>query len=477
MSGYPMAAYYGIDITEIDGYDNLHNARGILKDTMERAALLFGAKTYMLVNGSTGGILSAVSTVASGGGKILAARNCHRSFYHAVYLNRCRAEYIYPCFMEKYGLCGSIPVSEIEKKLETDSEIRAVFLTSPTYDGIVSDIGAIVNIAHARRIPVIVDEAHGAHFVLDGRFPKSAVHLGADMVIHSIHKTLPAMTQTALLHVQGDLVDREKLERFLRIYQTSSPSYILMAAIEQCISILEKEGKALCNRFFERNALFEERTKGLRDLQIFPEGEENSQKEVFDIDAGKKIISGRKIRLTGPTLYKLFLDKYQLQMEMAGAEYVTAIMTIMDKEEGFKRLEEALLDIDMEKSDSKYGDKYYDYRREEQWKETDSAREGRKRRKISVGFAEELRPGKTACEIYRALEGEKEICSLENCVGEISAEFVAIYPPGIPLIVPGEYFTDDIVEQLYRYQEQGFEIEGMQDQNKKVCIVRKETYA
>ena len=115
MSGYPMAAYYGIDITEIDGFDNLHNARGILKDTMERAALLFGAKTYMLVNGSTGGILSAVSTVASGGGKILAARNCHRSFYHAVYLNRCRAEYIYPCFMEKYGLCGSIPVSEIEK--------------------------------------------------------------------------------------------------------------------------------------------------------------------------------------------------------------------------------------------------------------------------------------------------------------------------------------------------------------------------
>lgn len=474
MTGYPMEAYYGIDITEIDGFDNLHEAKGILKETAQRAARLFGAKTYMLVNGSTGGILSAVSAVSSGDGKILAARNCHRSFYHAIYLNRCRAEYIYPYFMEKYGLCGSIPVPEVRRKLETDSEIRAVFLTSPTYDGIVSDIGAIVNLAHARGIPVIVDEAHGAHFILDSRFPESAVSLGADVVIHSIHKTLPAMTQTALLHVQGDLIDREKLERFLKIYQTSSPSYILMAGIEQCISVLEKDGKALCNGFFERNAVFEERTKCLRNLLIFPEGEKNGKEKIFGMDAGKKIISGQKLGLTGPALYKLLLEKYRLQMEMAEADYVTAIMTIMDKEEGFGRLEEALSDIDRETTKGRPAEYFA---QKEQRKGTNSVRDGQKEGKQAVGPAWELRPGEAACEIYRALEGEREICPLEKCAGEISAEFIGIYPPGIPLIVPGEYFTDPIIEQLLRYREQGFTIEGMQEHNQKVCVVRKETYA
>ncbi len=318
---------YQIDITEIDGFDNLHDPQGILKDMMERASALFGAETYLLINGSTGGILSAVAAALKRGETLLMARNCHKSAYHAVYLNGIKSEYIYPSFMETYGICGSVSVKEIKEKLEDNPHIRAILLTSPTYDGVVSDIEKIVRQAHLRRIPVIVDEAHGAHFAMDERFPRDAVSCGADIVIHSIHKTLPALTQTALLHVQGTLIDKERLRRFLGIYQTSSPSYILMAGIEQCLTILEESKGELYDRFFERNGEFEKRIAGLRHLRLLSGIRDE---KLFDFDAGKKIISARGTELTGQALYRLLLERYQLQMEMAGQDYVTAIMTAMD---------------------------------------------------------------------------------------------------------------------------------------------------
>lgn len=307
MENFPMKECYGIDITEIDGFDDLHNPEGILRDVMDRAAGLFGAETYLLVNGSTGGILSAVSAAVRRGDTLLMARNCHKAAYHAVYLNGCRTRYIYPSFLETYGICGSISPESVEKELKGYLEIQAVFLTSPTYDGIVSDVKTIVKMAHLHRIPVIVDEAHGAHFSLDTRFPEDAVSCGADIVIHSIHKTLPALTQTALLHVQGELVDRERLRRFLKIYQTSSPSYILMSGIEQCISILETDREALCSQFFERNEVFEQKIDKLRHLRIFPAKSECcTGSTVFDFDPGKKIISTRGTSQTGRGLYHLF---------------------------------------------------------------------------------------------------------------------------------------------------------------------------
>lgn len=475
MAGMPMEAYYGIDITEIDGFDNLHKPEGILRELMQRAERLFGAETYLLVNGSTGGILSAVAAAMTAGHKsslerkqglireserkdtLLMARNCHKSAYHAAYLQKCRIEYLYPDFLEAYGICGGIRPEQVRQALEQNPEIKALLLTSPTYDGVVSDVERIVQEAHKKQIPVIVDAAHGAHFAIDDRFPKSAVECGADIVIHSIHKTLPALTQTALLHVQGDLIDRSRLRRFLQIYQTSSPSYILMAGIEQCITLLEERKKELCDEFFKQNILFEKDIKQLQYIKVLsPQWVKDAG---FELDIGKKIISVRGTGMTGKELYMQLLEKYGLQMEMAGQDYVTAILTVMDRQEGYQRLAEALLEIDRT-MDAALG----------------AAAQADKNAGKFPCAEMKLLP-KVACDIATAWDEEKETVLLEECEDEISAEFVHIYPPGIPLIVPGERFTKSVVEQLLRYRQQGLTIEGLYDHNKRAGVLRKETYA
>lgn len=244
---------FSVDITEIDGFDNLHHPEGILKDSMEWAASLYGSDhTWYLVNGSTCGLLSAISAAVSHGGKILVSRNCHKAVYHGIYLNHLETVYVYPQQVPGLGIQGGILPEDVEKALKSEPDIQAVLIVSPTYDGIVSDVEAIAKIVHKAGLPLIVDEAHGAHFAYGDAFPKSALELGADAVIQSVHKTLPSLTQTALLHVKnnrsdgGCYIDVKKIERYLQIYQSSSPSYVLMASIENSIFLMDqcrKEGR------------------------------------------------------------------------------------------------------------------------------------------------------------------------------------------------------------------------------------------
>lgn len=211
---------FSVDITEIGGFDNLHHPEGILKESMEWAGNVYGAdQTYYLVNGSSCGILSAVCGSVSHGGTILMSRNCHKSAYHGVYLGHLRAEYIYPQTIPEFGIQGGLSPEDVRRLLITHPETEAVLVVSPTYDGIVSDIGAIAKIVHEWGIPLIVDEAHGAHFPFGGeaRFPVSALELGADVVIQSLHKTLPSLTQTAVMHVNAGFADISRIDRYVHI--------------------------------------------------------------------------------------------------------------------------------------------------------------------------------------------------------------------------------------------------------------------
>lgn len=451
LPGSPMENFYGIDITEIDGFDNLHCPNGILQEMRERAAELFGAEeSFLLVNGSTGGILSAVSAVFRSGDTILMARNCHKAVYHSVYLNQLRAEYLYPSFVKEYHICGGISSEKVSEMLTEHPEIRGILLTSPTYDGVVSDIASIVQAAHERKVPVIVDEAHGAHFCLDPRFPKSAVACGADLVIQSIHKTLPAFTQTAVLHVQGTLIDRDRLKRFLQIYQTSSPSYILMAGIGQCLSILETQRGKFCDSFFKRDRMFCDLTKKLRNINVLSmDNRYEKEYDIVAVDPGKKILSVKGTNCTGQQLYRLLLEKYHLQPEMAAQDYVTAILTVCDKEEGVRRLADALQEIDAD---------------------------------LQGAPGEELPSvtgctGTACCDIHCAMDAEYESIPLKDAVGKVSAGFVNVYPPGIPLIVPGETFTEEVVGQIRRYRNQEFTVEGMTGNGQKVNVVKEKRNA
>ena len=233
---------YGRDITEIAGSDNLHDASGVILSECERAARLWGAASaHILVNGSTCGILAAIRAYAGHDRGVVVARNCHKSVYNGIELCRLQPTYIYPAIDPESGICASITPAEVESALAKAPDAKLVIVTSPTYEGVISDIAGIAAVAHAHGALLLVDAAHGAHLGFFD-FPAHPVSLGADVVICSLHKTLPAPTQTALALIGKGCPDPGALACQLAVFETSSPSYVLMEQAARCIRLLEQRG-------------------------------------------------------------------------------------------------------------------------------------------------------------------------------------------------------------------------------------------
>lgn len=435
---------YHIDITEISGFDNLHHAEEILKEAQQRAARLYGSQeTFYLINGSTCGILAAVSACTTRNGKILMARNCHKAAYHAAQLRGLRTVYLYPekCCCEELSVNGPISPRQVEEALAADSGIEAVLITSPTYDGAVSDVEAIARVTHRFGVPLIVDEAHGAHFGFHSCFPESSVKLGADLVIHSLHKTLPSLTQTALLHVNGALVDQQQLREYLGIYQTSSPSYVLMAGMDRCVRLLEEQGEKLFEAFAQRITDFRRETEDLSYVRTV--------KLPGVWDPSKLLITATG--KSGLWLGEMLRTRYHLEMEMETEEYVLALTSVADSEEGFRRLEETVKELDREIAEGKIaGEKL-------------GERLTGRRDKENCCDKKIYDSGIQKMTITEAKEQPGRNVNLENSLGEISREYVYLYPPGIPLLVPGEEISEPVLSSLLRYREQGISLQGMQD--------------
>lgn len=434
------------DITEIDEYDNLHNPTDFIADEQRFAAELFGAQeSFYLVNGSSCGILAAIMTVSNDNSKkILVARNSHKSLYNGLYLARKEADYIYPSLSEKYDFNGSVSLQQISELLD-QNDYEAIFITSPTYEGIISDISKICEIAHKKSIPVIVDEAHGAYLGIfgdDDYFPQSAVKCGADIVIQSTHKTLPAMTQTALLHVQGDLVDREKLRQQLSIFQSSSPSYILMESISDSLHYCFEKKVELSNSYKKKLVSFYKKVQGLRNLHVI-QNDEMMLPFSYRKDPGKLIIELHKnIKYNGKQLSDCLREKYQLQMEMAEQHYVIAMTSIMDTEIGLKRLIDALYEIDMQLDAMKL-----DNMRSEESE--------------TVYQNSSLLPITSAMlSIADAFSAEKSYVLEDEAVGKISAEYIYLYPPDVPILVPGEQITKELLDFIKDKKAAGLSIQG-----------------
>ncbi|MBP3206616.1 MAG: aminotransferase class I/II-fold pyridoxal phosphate-dependent enzyme [Blautia sp.] len=427
------------DITEITGFDDLHHAEGIIKEAQEYAAQLYGSRrVFFSVNGSTACILAAVSAAVKNGEKILAARNSHKSFYHAMYLRNLDPVYIYPEIDEETGISGSILPFEVEKLLEENEGVEAVFITSPTYDGVVSDVRKIAEIVHRYGVPLIVDEAHGAHFAFSDYFPESAVNLGADAVIHSIHKTLPAMTQTAVLHLCSDRIPEDRIVRFMSIYQTSSPSYPLMASLDRCFRFLGSEGKGCFREYAERLERWRNRLGEFNNIRLlhFVTSFEGGEK-FYDFDRSKILLSTSSAGMRGNRFLKILHEEYGVELEMAASDYVTALTSPLDTEEGFERLYRAVREIDRAAVN-------VDFKRENVCR-----------------FIEE-RPVKIL-NPSEALEGKTVTVRLNESIGKISAEFMYIYPPGIPLLVPGEQISLQFVQNMRRYIAEEMNVSGLKD--------------
>lgn len=433
-----------IDITEIDGFDNLHDAQGILKRIQEEAAAAYGAEeSFFLVNGSTAGILSAISTAVSPGGKILMVRGAHKSAYHAAYLRDLQIAYLWPGVHPLFGCNLPATAKEVEEALQQTPDVQAVFIVSPTYEGLAADVKSIAEAAHKRNIPLIVDEAHGAHLGFDGRWPESSVKQGADLVIQSLHKTLPAPTQTAILHVNGKLVDRCRLRRFLGIYQTSSPSYIFMAAMEDAIATTSANREKLFGDFWEYWKGMTESLSACRNLIFLKE--ENS-------DPGKLAVMDKTGFLDGEQLYEMLLHKYHLQPEMAAGRYVLAMFTVGDTKEGYERLTKALLEID----------EYITAERKQRTQEKLMEREGNRMADAVTPVCIQKKT-QAVISIGRAWDTPKEWVLLKDAEGKTAGEYVNLYPPGSPIIVPGEIFTKDILTEIAAYRQQGFHVQGVKE--------------
>ena len=424
---------YELDITEIEGFDNLHHAKGLLFEAQQYAAQMYQSrKAYYLVNGSTCGILAAISAATTKGGRVLVARNCHKAVYNAIYMRGLKAEYVYPVATH-YGIQGQIQAADVERKLVEKPDIQAIVITSPTYDGLVSDVRAIADLAHAHGIPLIVYEAHGAHFGLDEAFPDNATVLGADAVIMSVHKTLPAPTQTAILHLCSDRINVTKMEKFLGIYETSSPSYVLMAGIEESLRLADEAKGVQMKEYVRRLQIFREKMRRLTILRV-PDRADFTGEEAYAYDIGKLLLVTNGA-ISGKALQELLLKKYGLQMEMSSGNYVLAMTSFMDTEEGLERLADALLEIDATLT-------------------VTDQREMFSPEKI-------YRQPKKAMEIDEVQDGESTSVAFSEAEGRICADYIYLYPPGIPVIVPGEVLDQQTLTVIETCQKMELDVEGL----------------
>ncbi|MFI3176592.1 MAG: aminotransferase class I/II-fold pyridoxal phosphate-dependent enzyme [Eubacteriales bacterium] len=438
---------YQLDLTEIEGFDNLHDPQTIFREAMEEAAVLYHAKkSYFLVNGSTCGILTAMSAITQLGDEIIIARNSHKAIYHGAMLRNLGLVYAYPTYLDEYDINGSIEPEQIQELLEAHPKVKTVIITSPTMQGIVSDVKHIASICHQYGVPLIVDEAHGAHFGLTKESLPNSNQLGADLVIQSLHKTLPSLTQTAMLHLNGELVSNHVVEQYLSIYQTSSPSYLLLGSVIRCNELMKYEKEMRIALLQQYAKTLEEAGNNLQWIRIFSQ-EDARRVGCYGRDIGKIIISVKHAHFTGKQLYDILISDYGLQMEMAAETYVLAIVTGYDTMEGIERLIAALRAIDQSI--------------------TGVNSEDSKKSMSAYLTSKEM---KATMSIYDAMQLEKQYKAIQHSCGCISAGYVMIYPPGVPVLVPGEMITAECCEWIQLCIQQEMNIQGLTD-DKEIAVI------
>lgn len=441
---------YQVDITEIHGFDDLHDPQGYLLEAMEHLRRIYGSEhSYMLVGGSTAGNLAAIFAVADQGQELIIGRNSHRSVYNGAYLRRYRLHYLYPRPYGDAHFSGEILPEDVEEALLRYPKSRGVLITCPSFEGVMSDVGKIAEVCHRYGVPLIVDAAHGAHLGFSSFFPPSPVKEGADLVVMSLHKTLPSLTQTAVLHLQGDRISRERCEKFLRIFQSSSPSYVLMDSMVKCIRYLEEEGEEAFSRFAGELTDFYDRAECLRHLRVL--GTEGR-------DPSKIVISTVGTGMTGEDLSRWLRETDVLELEMSASDYALAMTSIMDSPEGFERLLAALRELDGQMGASEGAE---DSQTMEERTGMQKPRERYPDGSPAESGVEAEDEAEQIMDLWEAEDSEKEELSLENAKGAVAAGQVAVYPPGIPLIVPGERIGEDQLCRIEKALADGLTVNGL----------------
>ena len=436
---------YKMDTTEIIETDNLHSPEGIIKDSQEKASKIFRSeKSYYLVNGSTCGIQAAILSTCSPGEKILVNRDCHQSAINAFILGDINPIYIKGSICEDTYTIKGVNEQDVLDAIDNNSDIKVLMLTYPSYYGMVFDLEKICTYAHEKGIVVIVDEAHGAHLGLSDKLPKSALEQGADIVIQSIHKTLPSFTQSSIIHVQGDLIDKKNLERFLKIVQSSSPSYVMMASLEIAIDIYDRYGKDLMQGLLSNIDDFE------KDLS-----EINGVKVLKGHDKTKVFVSLKDLGINGYDLEETLRYKYNIQVELSNYYGVLLICTIGNEKDDFDQFLCAIKSIVEDLS----GDKNNDLDKSE-----DNVT------KLMKLNYPDLIPQKIISP-REAFYSDKKAVLLKESIGKISGEYIIPYPPGISLTSPGEIITQEVIDYILACKQYGMHVSGLKDSSLEIIEI------
>ena len=426
-----------LDTTELPDTDNLHAPKDIIKKAQDRAAKVFKADhTFFLINGTSSGNISALMAVLNPGDKVVIPRDCHKSIMHGLIIGGYIPVYINPQINMEWGIPAGIEPEAIEKALWDNPDVKAVVVTYPNYYGVCSDIRAIADIVHKHGKILIVDEAHGSHFILNPQLPKPSIEVGADIVLQSTHKTLPAFTQSSMLHVKSDRVDLDRLKTMLMISQSSSPSYLLMASLDAAADIVEQDGSRLMANLLDKISYFQSEAKKIEGIRIMDD-RIIGQDGVKNKDKTRLVINMTDIGLNGIELNHILRTTYHIQMEMADINNVVGVGTIGNDLYDFEMLLNALRDI--------------------------ASNRVPERSELVIPPFSFCTPNILVYPREATFSAKKKIL-FKNSLGKISGEYIIPYPPGIPILCPGEEITQEIIEYVEHLKRFGVEIIGTKDE-------------
>ena len=414
------------DLTELEGLDDLYQPEGVIKDAEQKLTDFYRSdKSFFLINGSTVGNLAMVYATCTVGETVIVQRNAHKSIFNAIELTGARPVFISPEWDDITKTAGMVTAKQVENALKSFPEAKAVILTYPTYYGTTGEeLEEAVRLCHDREIPVLVDEAHGAHFVLGEPFPTSALELGADVVVHSAHKTLPAMTMASFLHVRSNLIVPEKVAHYLQMLQSSSPSYLLMASLDDARAYVESYSEE------DRIGFMKKRDNFLKQLNKI------AHLEVVETDDPLKIM----LRVDGYSGYHLqrTMNQVGVYVELADLYQVLLVLPLLKKEQEYP-FEETAKKINIA----------VEY----------TAKSELKMQLLELPVFDQV----ISMPSYIMKELEQlpaEWIQYGDAVGKIAAASIIPYPPGIPLLLAGETVTEYHIQSITSLLATGARFQG-----------------
>ncbi len=437
-----------IDLINIGPLDDLHHPKGMIKQAQDLAAEAFGADhTFFSVQGTSGAIMTMVMAVCGPGDKIIVPRNVHKSVMSAIVFSGAIPVFIHPEIDRELGISHGITTDSVEKALEQHPDAKGVLVINPTYFGISADLKKIVEIAHSYDVPVLVDEAHGVHIHFHDELPMSAMQAGADMAATSVHKLGGSMTQSSILNVKEGLVSIKHVQSILSMLTTTSTSYLLLASLDAARKQLATQGKELIDRTIRLADSIRKRINEIDHLYCVGE-EILGSKATFDYDPTKLIISVKDLGITGHEVEKWLRERHNIEVELSDLYNILCIITLGDTEYEGNLLVNALKELAEE----------CEHRAE-------------KSEPLEVLLPEIPVLALTPRDAFYA---ETEVIPFAESEGRIIAEFIMVYPPGIPIFIPGEIITKENLHYIKENIEAGLPVQGPEDDEIKTIRVIKE---